>query len=190
MDTPRFTSVKFRRFKAFENYSISLRNFNILVGPNNAGKSTILGAFRILSEGMRKARSKNPTIVPSPYGQSWGYQVELENVPVAIENVFFNYDDSEPATVKFRLSTGNELLLYFPDSRSCYFFCEPKRAAVRSTADFVAQYNSPIGFVPILGPVEHDEQLYQKEAARLALLTHRAARNFRNIWYHYPENFA
>ncbi|MDZ4344437.1 MAG: AAA family ATPase [Candidatus Binatia bacterium] len=37
--------------------------------------------------------------------------------------------------------------------------------------------------------MEYDEQLYQKEAARLALLTHRAARNFRNIWYHYPDDF-
>jgi hypothetical protein len=46
-----------------------------------------------------------------------------------------------------------------------------------------------IAFVPILGPVEHDEPLFQKEAARLALLTHRAARNFRNIWHHYPDEF-
>ena len=43
--------------------------------------------------------------------------------------------------------------------------------------------------MPILGPVEHNEKLYQREAARLALLTHHAARNFRNIWYHFPENF-
>ena len=41
----------------------------------------------------------------------------------------------------------------------------------------------------MLGPVEHNERLYQKEAARLALLTHRASRNFRNIWYHYPDEF-
>jgi hypothetical protein len=54
---------------------------------------------------------------------------------------------------------------------------------------FRTQFNVSIGFVPILGPVEHDEQLYQKEAARLALLTYRAARNFRNIWYYYPDEF-
>lgn len=41
----------------------------------------------------------------------------------------------------------------------------------------------------MLGPVEHNEPLYQKEAARRALLTHRASRNFRNIWWHYPEEF-
>jgi len=46
-----------------------------------------------------------------------------------------------------------------------------------------------VGLVPILGPVEHEEQLFQREAAREALLSHRASRNFRNIWYHYPEAF-
>jgi predicted ATPase len=51
------------------------------------------------------------------------------------------------------------------------------------------QFNCPIGFVPILGPVEHHEQLYEKEAARLALFNYRASRNFRNIWYHYPDKF-
>ena len=46
-----------------------------------------------------------------------------------------------------------------------------------------------MAFVPVLGPVEQDEPLYQKEVARLALISHRASRNFRNIWYHYPERF-
>ncbi|HSU83606.1 MAG TPA: AAA family ATPase, partial [Thermoanaerobaculia bacterium] len=40
------TSVEFRNFKAFSHFSISLQSLNILVGPNNCGKSTILGAFR------------------------------------------------------------------------------------------------------------------------------------------------
>ena len=30
---------------------------------------------------------------------------------------------------------------------------------------------------------------FEKEAARLALFNYRAARNFRNIWYHFPEKF-
>jgi hypothetical protein len=91
--------------------------------------------------------------------------------------------------VKFRLSNGNELLLFFPESGACYLICQPRGAGIRSTTQFKREFNAPIGFVPILGPVEHDEILYQKEAARLALLTHRASRNFRNIWYHYPDSF-
>lgn len=188
-DQHHFTSVRFQRYKAFRDYSVSRQHFNILVGPNNAGKSTILGAFRILAEAIRKARSRNPVLIPGPDGQTLGYRIDLVHVPVATENVFFDYDDSRPATVRFRISNGNELLLFFPEQDVCYMICETKTRPVTSTSRFKTAYSLSIGFVPILGPVEHNEPLYQKEAARSALLTHHAARNFRNIWYHYPEDF-
>jgi len=184
-----FTSINFRNFKSFKNYWVSLKDFNILVGPNNSGKSTILAAFRILAEGVRRARSKTPSYIRDLTIESWGYNVPLSEVPIATENIFTDYDDSEPAFVKFRISNGNELHLIFPRHGTCYLVCESQRSEIRSTVQFKKEYNISIGFVPILGPVEHNEQLYQKEAARLALLTHRASRNFRNIWYHYPQYF-
>lgn len=183
------THVQFYRYKTFHKYSLSLNYFNVLVGPNNAGKSTILGAFRILAEAIRKARSRNPTFIQGPHGKTRGYLVELHDIPVASENVFFDYDDTKPATVRFKISNGNELVLFFPEQGTCYMICETQKRSVTSPTTFKSQYNVSIGFVPILGPVEHNETLYQAEAARLALLTHRAARNFRNIWYHYPEDF-
>ncbi len=188
-DLHHFTSIRFHRFKGFETYSVALREFNILVGPNNCGKSTVLGAFRILAEAMRKARARNPEMIKGPDGMTFGYYIDLSSVPVATENIFYNYDDTTPATIKFRLSNGNELLLFFPEADSCHLICYPEGRPVRNTTTFKSAYNAPIGFVPILGPVAHNEQLYNMEAARLALLTHRAARNFRNIWYHYPDDF-
>lgn len=188
-DTIHITSVRLLHYKAFDNYSVSLRRFNVLVGPNNSGKSTILGTFRILAEGIRKARSRKPSLVTGPQGQCWGYSLELSDVSVAIENVFFDYDDSLPATVTFKLSNGNELQLFFPQQEVCSLICNTTGRPVTSPSTFISQFPISIGFVPILGPVEHQEPLYKEEAARLALLTHRAARNFRNIWYHYPEDF-
>ena len=35
-----FIRVEFYRFKAFERFTLHVRSFNILVGPNNAGKSS------------------------------------------------------------------------------------------------------------------------------------------------------
>lgn len=188
-DITRFTSVTFRNYKALRQYSVALEAFNVLVGPNNAGKSTIIGAFRILAEGIRKATARNPEFVRVGEETSWGYQVPLDDLPVATENVFTNYDDSRPAVIEFRLSNGNRMELVFPEQDLCYLVCKPTGRAIRSTSDFKRQYAVRIGFVPILGPVEHNEELYQKEAARRALLTYRASRNFRNIWYHYPEDF-
>lgn len=189
MAQEHFTSVVFTRYKAFRAYRISLNRFNMLVGPNNTGKSTILSAFRILSEAMRKARARNPIYVEGPEGESLGHSIELHNLPIATENVFYDYDDSVPASITFKVSNGNSLILYFPRQGVCNLICETIGRPVITTSTFQSQFNIHIGFVPILGPVDYEEQLYLKEAARLALLTQGAARNFRNIWYHYPDDF-
>ncbi|OGS38341.1 MAG: hypothetical protein A2551_04100 [Elusimicrobia bacterium RIFOXYD2_FULL_34_30] len=185
----RVTSIRFTRYKAFREFSLSLDRFNILVGPNNSGKSTILGAFRILSEAIRRANAKSPTIVEGPNGHVRGYQINLGNIPVGTENIFYNYKEEHPASVSFRISNGDHLNLFFPKRGICNLICETAGKAITSPKLFRQNFPIEIGFVPILGPVEHDEQLFQIEAARESLLTHRASRNFRNIWHHYPEAF-
>lgn len=183
-----FTQVRFKNYKAFSSYLIHLREFNVLVGPNNSGKSTVLGVFRILAEGIRKARAKSPVLVEGPSGPTWGHSISLSGLPVSTENVFHNYDESEPATVTFSISNENELTLYFKEKGTCLLLMNAA-GTIRTPSDFKRQFPVTVAFVPVLGPVEHDEQLYQEEAARLALLSHSASRNFRNIWYHLPEEF-
>ncbi|WP_108422656.1 ATP-dependent nuclease [Flagellimonas amoyensis] len=184
------TSIKFSNYKSFKKFSVALNEFNILVGPNNAGKSTVIGSLKILAEGLRKARARKPDRIDDPNGnQILGYEIDLSQVPVATENVFHDYDDSVPAVIRFRLSDGSHLQIFFPERNICYFNYEATNHIVKSPKEFKDLVKLEIGYVPILGPVEHTEKLYQKEAARLALLTHTASRNFRNIWFHYPEDF-
>lgn len=184
-----FVRVDFHRFKAFQNFGLQLRHFNVLIGPNNSGKSTILAAFRILAAAMRKAGARKPEMVRGPEGRALGYSIDLSAISVAEENIFHNYDDTEAATVKFALSNKSALLLYFPEQGVCHLIADANGRQIQSPASFKTHFNCPVGFVPILGPVDHNEILFDKEAARLALFNYRAARNFRNIWYHYPEKF-
>ncbi|UXZ34913.1 AAA family ATPase [Cupriavidus gilardii] len=190
MASLRVVSVKFTHYKAFKSFSLNLQDFNVLVGPNNSGKSTIVGAFRILHEGLRKARAKNPERVVVEGLAMQGYKINLDGLPVASENIFHDYDDSRAAKISFRLSNDNQLHLHFPERGLCVLVAEPKNSAVRSPSQFRNAYDIEVGFVPILGPVEQHESRYQKEAARKALLTSGASRNFRNIWYHYPDDFS
>jgi hypothetical protein len=80
--------------------------------------------------------------------------------------------------------------LYFPEQGACNLIATTSSGRVVETpTSFRTEFNCSIGFVPILGPVEHNEPLYEREAARRALFSYQAARNFRNIWYHYPALF-
>jgi hypothetical protein len=160
-----------------------------MVGPNNSGKSTIIGALRILSEGIRRAKARKAEFLNLPLGDVFGYRIDLDGLPISTENVFTDYDDSEPAIVTFRLSNKNAIQLVFPSVNECYLIPETATKQVRTPSQFKTEYPVSVGFVPILGPVEHNERLFKIEAARLALLTHVASRNFRNIWWHYPKDF-
>ena len=45
-----FSHLHTRHFKAFEELSLEIRPITIFLGPNNSGKSSILAAFRLLSQ--------------------------------------------------------------------------------------------------------------------------------------------
>jgi energy-coupling factor transporter ATP-binding protein EcfA2 len=184
-----FTSVRFQNYKTFRKFVVPLGAFNVLVGPNNAGKSTVIGAFRILAEAIRRARARNPEYVDALHLKCFCYSVALRDLPVSTENVFCDYDDSDPAIIEFTISNGNRLKIVFLERDSCYLLCETLGKPIRNTTDFRREFDVSISFVPVLGPVEHDEKLNTDETARRALLTHRASRNFRNIWYHFPQEF-
>lgn len=185
----KFVRVDFQRFKAYRQFTLHLRHFNILVGPNNSGKSTILAAFRILSAALRRANSRSAERVRVGNSRVLAHPVNLSGISVAGENIFHNYDDSAPATVKFTLSNGNSLTLYFPQQDTCYLLFDAGDHRAETPKEFRQSFDCSIGFVPILGPVDHYEFLLEKEAARRSLFNYAAARNFRNIWYHNPEKF-
>ena len=186
----QIVEIKYSNYKGFKKFTLSINDFNILVGPNNAGKSTIIGSLKILAEGIRKAKFKKPNYIPNPYDFSvWAYDIDLQQVPVGTENVFHNYNDEEPSEIKFTLNDQSSFNIFFPSRGICYMYYSSNKIIIKNPSDFKKYISLEIGFVPVLGPVEHKERLYQKEAARSALLSYNASRNFRNIWHHYNEDF-
>lgn len=79
--------------------------------------------------------------------------------------------------------------MYFPEQGTCYLIPDAQGKSCVTPSTFKNNFRCKIGFAPILSPVDHKERLYQAEAARLALLNYEASRNFRNIWYHFPDKF-
>lgn len=181
-DQVRITRVQLRNFKGFSEFSVKLDPMTILVGPNNAGKSTIVGAFRALSVALRTARSRKPEILRLADGSYHGYRISTETIPISLENAQHNYSD-EDAVATFTLSNRNKLRLVFPPQSGCLLVADPADAMVRSTAGFKRHFPIDIGIVPVLGHFEHDEQVVAEQTVERNLQTHRASRNFRNYWY-------
>jgi predicted ATP-dependent endonuclease of OLD family len=52
--------VELTNFKAFERLTVHIRDDAFLVGPNNAGKSTLIAAVKASAHMLRYARHKSP----------------------------------------------------------------------------------------------------------------------------------
>ncbi|HDV5433024.1 TPA: AAA family ATPase [Vibrio cholerae] len=185
----RISSVKFTNFKALKDYSVSITDTNILVGPNNAGKSTIISAFRILDVALRKAKRRKPERVPYPDGKfGFGHRVPEHQISVSLENVATDYNEND-SKIEFRLSNKNKLILFFPNEGGCILFWDTNGASIQTPSKFKSEFPIDIQVVPVLGPLEHEEAFVNEDTVKNALNTHRASRHFRNYWYYFNDSW-
>ncbi len=187
MSEGKLKTIELRNFKAFKTLRMSLHDVNILVGPNNCGKSTVLGACRALAGALRHANARRPEPIQGIPGHTLGWKIGSELLPISLENVRFDYEDQE-ATARFAFANGNALVLHFPIDGGCILVAESKRT-IRTVTDFRREFPARVIHVPILGPAENEEILVEKTTVQRTLGTHRASRHFRNFWYHFPEGF-
>ena len=183
----RISSVQFDNFKAFDLFTLSLENVNILVGPNNSGKSTIIGAFRVLDSAIKFARSRAPVRIYLEATYKVGYWIPEESLPISLENVHTNYNSSA-SKITFRLTNGNRLQLFFPTDGGCALVPEAD-IVIMTAAAFKGRFPITLTVVPILGPVEHRERRRERSTVVAGLATHRASRHFRSYWHYFEEGF-
>ena len=176
-------SVQFENYKALGRFSLALRHMNMLLGPNNCGKSTVLSAFRILSAGIAIAKAKRPQPATGPRGEKVGYFVPTKDLPLSFENVHTDLAESH-TNVVFELSNGAELLLHFPRDGGCLLFCTDAGRSPQSPSEFKQFCPITINHIPVLGPVDHREPHIQEETVKRGLNTHRASTHFRNFWHY------
>lgn len=185
----RIQNIIFRHYKALEDYTVSIGHVNILVGPNNSGKSTVIGALRVLAVALRIARKNKPERISLGTNHCYGYRIKESLVPISLENVATNYLDGT-SKISFHLTNENALHLNFDREAGCVLVPETRSGTVRTAAEFKSQFPIGLAVIPVLGPVEHRESLREVETVASSLATHRASRHFRNYWYHFPEGFS
>jgi hypothetical protein len=180
--------ITFRDFKGFRKYSLSLQEINILVGANNAGKSTLISAFRILELGLRKARSRKPERILFHEQVVNGYRIDLEDLDISTENVHTDYEEVD-SSIEFRTGDDSVLTLNFPSTGGCFMLAEARGIYIASPTSFQRAFPLLLVVVPVLAPLEHEEDFVSSATVTRNLGTARASRNFRSYWIYYPDGF-
>ncbi|MER9290872.1 AAA family ATPase [Mesorhizobium sp. M0510] len=180
-------SIGFENFKKFSRFSISCRDTNILVGPNNAGKSTALDALRIFRDVHRYAsRTKSILRDQGNFGVCATYEMPQSLIGIPVDNVVRDYGD-EPAKIEIKLTNEATLHIRLHPDQLVTAFVETDRAVPRTTSDFRRLFPVDLVIVPTLSALEDREALVRPETAARNENTRLASRNFRNILHQKPS---
>jgi predicted ATP-dependent endonuclease of OLD family len=182
-------SIKFNNFKTHKNFSISLKDFNILVGPNNSGKSTILDALRILSGAYRYAsRIKAKVITKSDGKFVSGFNIPENSIPITIKHIQTNYNEN-PTTVEYKFSGNKSLVIEFSNTNGPILYFHGESKPIKNTKSFQSEFPLKLAIVPTLGPLEEEEVIHDRDYVNRWANSHRAPRLFRNMWYYNDDDF-
>lgn len=182
------TTVTFSGYRALSSYTMRLAHLNVLVGPNNCGKSTVLGGFRVLAQALRRAKATSAELILGPKGKRPGWRLPDTALPIAVENIHSDYAEID-STIEFTTSNAGRLVIHFPAQGGCVFYADEDGAHIRGPGQLRRLFPHDVQVVPILGPLEHEEQIVSEETVRKNLMTTRASRNFRNYWHYFADGF-
>lgn len=169
-------------FRKFDRFSLRLEAGNILVGPNNSGKSSILDAFRLLEACYRYTKNHRSDLLNIPgEGYFETFQIPESVLPFRLANATHNYN-SDDAIVEFWSTDKTRAVIRLHPNRSVRFYVDKNGSRLNSSAKFRSAFPVDIVTVPTLAPLEVEEEWVQDATVQRNASTRLASRVLRNIW--------
>lgn len=91
-----FRNVTVRNFKRFHDASVDLTMINIIVGPNNSGKSSLIAALRLIAQTVDSHDDQVPLLLNGPFGDFGTFR-----------DVVYNNHRGRPLEISFELDLQN-----------------------------------------------------------------------------------
>jgi predicted ATPase len=193
-------SLRLINYKGFENHTISLRRTNVLVGANNAGKTTALGALRLIVAMLPQARR----VAPPGVGQveerpTRGWPITAAAVEASAfsdENIRYDFRPNE-TRIEVTTNTGVRLVASWANIENydldearppgMYFVFPPDGGAIMPPRTVAQSLTPNVAVVPPLTPLDDRESYVKDDTLRRHIAGRKASRYFRNALYRLNE---
>jgi predicted ATPase len=177
-------------FKCFNQHTVTFEQTTVLVGKNNAGKSTIVEALHLVGAvANRKAASfvHPPRWADLPKFQL-GIAPSLAHLDMDLRKVFHRYGEP-PAVIAASFEAGVKVTVYLGPEETAYATVENQRDWVRTSGKFAALCIPWIYILPQVAPIPENEPVLTDNYVSEHLYTRLSSRHFRNQVFRRPDSF-
>lgn len=180
------TQLSLRNYRGFEQHDLAVRPFTIAVGQNNAGKSTVVEALRLVAIVTERYRSL-PYHPPPEWAdlpkRDYGVSPSLKGAEINFTTLYHRYG-SPPASIVATFSGGETIQIHLGGDQDIHAVIRATDGEIARSKSHASAVRLPlVSAMPQLSPVALEESLLTEDYVRSALSSPLASRHFRNqLW--------
>ena len=184
------SQIRIINYKCFKDNTVFLKNTNnVIIGENNAGKSTLLEVIRIVNCAVERLKTKSYIPSEIEYGIGIGYKgvyFDLENLEIETDNLFFQYEEK---TIQIIAEFTNkiEVHIYILASNKIFAFAEFEGHNIKTNTKFKEILTERIAILPQISLLKKDEKVIQERNTKKNINTRMSSLHFRNEIMMYKE---
>ena len=183
--------ISITNFRCYEQSTLTFNGTSILVGRNNAGKSTMIEALKIISSITRKYKTLR-FIAPPEWvdnEESYGVSPSVENMNISDRGIFHMYGNP-PAIIEAIFSNGTSIKAYVGEYLNIFaVILDEGGCYIRNSKEAKKVEIPVIEVLPQISAVMDTERIIKKATVDGNKATRLASRNFRNQLYYYNDAF-
>lgn len=176
-------------YRCFENSEITFRDISVIVGSNNAGKSTLIEALRIVGNVAQKFKSVNYVFAPPELGLpaiTRGIKVSIENLKIDLRTIVHQYKEDVFAQIVAFFDDDVHITVYLSNDL-VFATIDVAGEGISSKAEARKISDLNLYIMPQIGLIREDEPKLAVETVQKDMSTRLSSRHFRNELYLYKK---
>jgi energy-coupling factor transporter ATP-binding protein EcfA2 len=186
------TKIRLQNFRGFSNHELPLSGITLIVGRNNAGKSTIIEALRLIALATARYKTMNyidpPDLFKLP-DSNRGISPSLRDLDFDRVNLFHRYG-APPAVVEAEFGDRGSITIHIQGSDDIFIVIRSGCGIVVQSRPQAKPLQLPlINILPQVAPVADVERALNPNYVRSAITSPRSSSHFRNQLHVFHELF-
>lgn len=186
------SQILIKNFRCFKDHRIFFKPISILVGQNNAGKSTLIEALRLVSIVAKRYKGLSYKTLPSwldlPHGTK-GVTPSLKNTGINFLSLFHLYSNP-PCEIEAIFESKVSIKVFIGPEEKVFAVIKDSKNKPISSKIRASQINIPkVEILPQVGPLAKEETILNRDYVLNSMGSTLSHLHFRNQLNLFPELF-
>jgi len=183
--------IDFENYRCFKKSSINFKKTAIIVGKNNAGKSTVVEALRIIANAGKKSKTAIYSFPPKSMDipHQMGFSLDPHKLKIDLRSVVYFYDASPFAKIVATFEEGTKITVYLtPEGMHAVIF-DKDDTIISRKSQVLGLTIDTVSILPQIGLIKENEKKLNEETIKADKDTYLSSRHFRNELLQFKDEY-